>query len=72
MAQSAAVAQELDSAYLANTIVDVHAAARGSYGTPRTHAELRLGMGLRVGRKRVARLLRLVGRAGIGRVRWSV
>jgi transposase InsO family protein len=58
--------RELDSAYLANTIVDVHTASRGSYGTPRTHAELRLGMGLRVGRKRVARPLRLVGRAGIG------
>jgi putative transposase len=58
--------RELDSAYLANTIVDVHTASRGSYGTPRTHAELRLGMGVRVGRKRVARLLRLVGRAGIG------
>lgn len=58
--------RELDSAYLANTIVDIHTASRGSYGGPRTHAELRLGMGLRVGRKRVARLLRLTGRAGIG------
>jgi hypothetical protein len=32
---------------------------------PRVHAELRLGLGVRVGRKRVARLLRLTG-AGIG------
>jgi transposase InsO family protein len=30
------------------------------------HGELRLGIGIRVGRKRVARLLRLTGRAGIG------
>jgi putative transposase len=58
--------RDLEDAYLANTIVDIHTASRGSYGVPRTHAELRLGMGLRVGRKRVARLLRLTGRAGIG------
>lgn len=57
---------ELDSAYLANTIIDIHTDSRGSYGGPRTHAELRLGMGLRASRKRVARLLRLTGRAGIG------
>ena len=30
------------------------------------HAELRLGMGMRVSRKRVAGLLRLAGRPGIG------
>ena len=29
------------------------------------HAELRLGLGVRVGRKRVARLLRVTGRRGI-------
>lgn len=59
-------ARDLQDAYLANTVVEVHAMSRGSYGTPRIHAELRLAMGLRVGRKRVARLLRLTGRAGIG------
>ncbi|MDQ6934097.1 MAG: IS3 family transposase [Actinomycetota bacterium] len=58
--------RDLEDAYLGNTIVDIHTMPRGSYGTPRTHAELRLGMGLRVGRKRVARLLRITGRAGIG------
>lgn len=58
--------RDVEDAYLANTIVDVHAMSRGSYGTPRIHAELRLGMGMRIGRKRVARLLRLTGRAGIG------
>ncbi|HEY1133714.1 MAG TPA: IS3 family transposase [Nocardioides sp.] len=55
-------ARDLEDAYLANTVVEVHAMSRGSYGTPRIHAELRLAMGLRVGRKRVARLLRLTGR----------
>jgi transposase InsO family protein/transposase-like protein len=57
--------RDLEDAYLANTIVDVHAMSRCSYGAPRVHAELRLGMGIRVGRKRVARLMRLVGRRGI-------
>jgi transposase InsO family protein len=57
--------RDVEDAYLANTIVDIHAVSRGSYGAPRVHAELRLGMGVRIGRKRVARLLRLVDRAGI-------
>ena len=57
--------RDLSDAYLANTIVDIHAMSRRSYGAPRVHAELRLGMGIRVGRKRVSRLLKVVGRAGI-------
>ena len=57
--------RDLEDAYLANTIVDIHQMSRCSYGAPRVHAELRLGMGVRVGRKRVARLLRVLGRRGI-------
>ena len=57
--------RDLEDAYLANTIVDIHQMSRCSYGSPRVHAELRLGLGVRVGRKRVARLLRLTGRRGI-------
>ena len=57
--------RDLDDAYLANTIVDIHQMSRCSYGAPRVHAELRLGRGVRVGRKRVARLLRITGRTGI-------
>lgn len=37
--------KDLDDAYLANTIVGIHAMSRGSYGVPRAHAELRLGQG---------------------------
>jgi len=57
--------RDLEDAYLANTIVDIHQMSRCSCGSPRVHAELRLGLGVRVGRKRVARLLRLTGRRGI-------
>jgi putative transposase len=47
------------------TITEVHAASRGIYGAPRVHAELRLGLGLACGRKRVARLMRTAGLAGV-------
>lgn len=57
--------RDLEDAYLANTIVDIHRDSRCSYGAPRVHAELRLGLGVRIGRKRVARLLRITGRRGI-------
>jgi len=51
-------------AALTKTIRDIHAMSRGSYGAPRVHAELRLGMGVRCGRKRVARLMRADGLTG--------
>lgn len=43
------------------TIREVHQQSRGTYGAPRVHAELRLGLGIRCGRKRVARLMRADG-----------
>jgi transposase InsO family protein len=58
-------ARDVHDAYLANQIREVHIASRGTYGAPRVHAELRLGRGLRLGRKRVSRLMRIVGLAGI-------
>lgn len=39
----------------------MHLASRGSYGAPRVDAELQLGRGRRVGRKRAAGLMRAVG-----------
>jgi putative transposase len=54
-------------AELTNTIFDIHRASRRSYGSPRVHAELRLGEGLRCSRKRVERLMRQAGVAGIHR-----
>jgi putative transposase len=38
-----------------------------TYGAPRIHAELRHGRGVRVGRKRVARLMRQLGLEGVSR-----
>jgi putative transposase len=56
-------------AILTNTIVDIHRMSRRSYGSPRVHAELRLGEGIRCSRKRVERLMRQAGVAGIYRRR---
>jgi putative transposase len=54
---------------LAATIREVHRQSRGTYGSPRVHAELRLGLGIRVGRKRVERLMRAEGLQGVTRRR---
>jgi putative transposase len=61
--------RDLNDAYLTNTIVDIHRMSRGSYGSPRVHAELRLGEGIRCGRKRVERLMRQAHVQGIHRRR---
>jgi transposase InsO family protein len=50
-------------------IAEIHELSRGSYGSPRVHAELRLGRDVRCGRKRVARLMRRAGLQGIFRRR---
>ena len=44
----------------------IHASSHGTYGAPRIHAELG-AQGVRVGRKRVARLMRSVALAGVSR-----
>jgi transposase InsO family protein len=46
-----------------------HLPSRGTYGSPRVHAELRLGLGIRCGRKRVERLMRTAGLTGVTRRR---
>jgi putative transposase len=61
--------RDWDDAVLTNTIVDIHRMSRRSYGSPRVHAELRLGLGTRCSRKRVERLMRQAGVAGIHRRR---
>jgi putative transposase len=46
----------------------IHAESRGTYGVPRVHAEL-AAQGIRVGRKRVARLMVAAGLRGVSRRR---
>jgi putative transposase len=62
-------ARQVADEQLTAMITQIHERSRGSYGSPRVHAELRLGQGLRCGRKRVERLMRSAGLAGIYRRR---
>ena len=58
-----------EDAVLKDRIVAIHSAAHGTYGAPRIHAEL-ADEGVHVGRKRVARLMRAAGLAGVSRRRF--
>jgi putative transposase len=51
---------------LTTRIQAIHERSRGTYGMPRVHAEL-VAEGIRVGRKRVARLMRAAGLTGVSR-----
>jgi len=58
-------ARKLEDRELMGLIVEVHEDSCGPYGAPRVHAEMRMGLGLRIGRKRVARLMRGAGIRGV-------
>jgi putative transposase len=55
----------LSDAWLSEKIKAIHAASDGTYGVRRIHAELRLEHGVRVGRKRVERLMKAAGISGL-------
>ena len=68
----------LDRAPSARRVIDealleriraIHRKSRGTYGAPRIHAEL-VDEGWRIGRKRVARLMREAGLFGVSRRKW--
>ena len=61
--------REQENTLLLKHIEQVHADSRGTYGWPRVHAELVLGLGMSVNRKRVARLMRQAGLQGLYRRR---
>jgi putative transposase len=61
---------EEDAALLAE-IHAAHATSRGTYGAPRIRAEL-TAKGIRIGRKRVARLMSRAGIAGVSRRRFVI
>jgi putative transposase len=59
-----------EDAYLGQLIQGIHQLSRGTYGTPRIHAELSAS-GKHVGRKRIARLMREKGLRGVSRRKWT-
>lgn len=59
----------LSDAWLTSRIKEIHEHARGVYGARRVAAELRLGDGIQVSRKRVRRLMRQAGISGLVRVK---
>jgi putative transposase len=61
----------LDDAELLEQIRGCHQRSRGTYGAPRIHRDLRAA-GVRVGRKRVARLLKQAALQGVSRRKWPV
>ena len=61
-------ARDLADQELTLKIRRIHAASKQTYGAPRIHAEL-AAEGIRVGRKRVERLMKTAGLAGVSRRR---
>lgn len=62
-------AHTLADAALTETVREIHTSSYGTYGARRVHAELRLGHGVRCGRKRVERLMRRSCLQGVHRRR---
>jgi putative transposase len=58
-------ARALEDERLTERIAEIHRLNRKVYGSPRVHAELRMADGVRVGRKRVERLMRQAGITGM-------
>ena len=54
---------------MTETITEIWRQSRGTYGSPRVWAELKLGQNIQVGRKRVERLMRQAGIDGVYRRR---
>jgi putative transposase len=59
----------LADAWLTSRIKEIHEHARGVYGSRRVQAELRLGQGVHVSRRRVRRLMKGAGISGLVKVK---
>lgn len=59
----------LSDVWLTSRIVEIHEQARGVYGSRRVRAELRLGQGIEISRKRVRGLMRQAGISGLVKVK---
>jgi putative transposase len=66
-----ASARATADAALSEQIRAIHSRSRGTYGERRVHAEL-AAQGVHVGRKRIARLLRAMGLAGVSRRKGAI
>jgi putative transposase len=62
-------ARAIRDAELAAQIREFYVRSRGTYGAPRIHEDLR-ELGVRIGRKRIARLMRAEGLRGVSRRKW--
>ncbi|WKZ83722.1 MAG: transposase [Acidimicrobiia bacterium] len=58
-------ARTIADAALSVLIIEIQDRSRGTYGSPRVWTDLRLGLGIRVGRERVERLMRHADLAGM-------
>ena len=65
-------ARRLQDEQLKARILELWTASHETYGAPRLHADLRLGDGLEIGKKRVARLMRELSIEGVSRRRGHV
>jgi putative transposase len=61
--------RDVADARISKLMHQIHAGSRGTYGAPRIHAELADEHGVRCGRKRVARLMRIAKLRGVCRRR---
>ena len=59
-----------EDAVLADRIRGIHEYSRGTYGSPRIHAEM-AAQGVHVGRKRIARLMKENALQGVSRRKWT-
>jgi len=66
---ASAVQRALSDAWLTSRITEIHEQARGVYGSRCVQAELRLGQGIRVSRRRVRRLMARAGISGLVKVK---
>ncbi len=66
--QRGASRRSVQDVVLAATIATIHRASDGTYGVPRIHAELR-DQGIRISRRRVARLMGELRLGGVSRRR---
>lgn len=64
-------ARKVEDRRILDRILRIHAMSRGTYGAPRVHAEL-AAEGIRIVRKRVARLMREEALQGVSRRRFQV